>query len=244
MGPSPASMVNRKRRRPTANDPVLPVPPPPTTELDAGGTLSNSGDRTSLPDNRNELLSVLTQSQARPARPNAYTNAGVTGVLYAELVSWAIREVAVRYRHRTSVTRARAKLIAPITMDPTYNTNTNNSSGLQLHYQDKAINATCTNCASTVSASRYAQHLEKCLGRGGRMSSRAASARLKASAEREEREDDEDTGNTPAAGTVSHGRRRRAATADSDLRTGNTKRHRRSSPAPTPAARNIPTRNR
>lgn len=53
---------------------------------------------------------------------------------------------------------------------------------------DKNVNVECTNCSSSTAASRYAQHLEKCLGRGGRSSSRAASARLKASAEKAEKE--------------------------------------------------------
>lgn len=60
------------------------------------------------------------------------------------------------------------------------------SSGV-LH-SDKNVNVECSNCSSSTAASRYAQHLEKCLGRGGRTSSRAASARLKASAEKAEKE--------------------------------------------------------
>jgi len=45
---------------------------------------------------------------------------------------------------------------------------------------DRVVNIECANCGATVSASRYASHLEKCLGKGGRSSSRAASARLRA----------------------------------------------------------------
>eukprot|EP00871_Galdieria_phlegrea_P000095 jgi/Galph1/1086/GphlegSOOS_G5781.1 len=42
-------------------------------------------------------------------------------------------------------------------------------------------NLTCTQCGVHVAASRYAAHLEKCLGKGGRLSSRAASLRLRTS---------------------------------------------------------------
>jgi Sgf11 (transcriptional regulation protein) len=73
----------------------------------------------------------------------------------------------------------------------------------------------CSNCSSSTAASRYAQHLEKCLGRGGRTSSRAASARLKASAEKAEKEaalDDaaprrqrHHAGGPPAAAAHHHG---------------------------------------
>lgn len=43
-------------------------------------------------------------------------------------------------------------------------------------------NLSCSHCGSTVASSRYAAHLEKCLGKGGRLSSRAASLRLRNSA--------------------------------------------------------------
>ncbi|EME25895.1 uncharacterized protein Gasu_64450 [Galdieria sulphuraria] len=40
-------------------------------------------------------------------------------------------------------------------------------------------NLSCSHCGSLVASSRYAAHLEKCLGKGGRLSSRAASLRLR-----------------------------------------------------------------
>ena len=61
-----------------------------------------------------------------------------------------------------------------------------------LCYSERNVTVECSNCGSNIAAARYAQHVEKCLGRGGRVSSRAASARLRASAERAERDDLED----------------------------------------------------
>lgn len=166
------------------------------------------------------LLDCLTLSQARRPRDMTYTPAGVAAVLYADLISWAVREVAMRYRLRTYLTHARAQLAPPIL------SRTSAPSHPALHYSEKGVNAECSNCQSNVSASRYAQHLEKCLGRGGRVSSRAASARLKASAERAEREESEEQSN----------RRRRAGTSDGDSSSKSSKR-RRSSPVPGAAVR-------
>lgn len=71
----------------------------------------------------------------------------------------------------------------------------------------------CSNCRVSIAASMYAKHVEKCLGRGGRPSSRAASARIRAS----ERADKETAVDTDDART----RRRRhssaAKTSDHDV---------------------------
>ena len=86
----------------------------------------------------------------------------------------------------------------------------------------KNVNVVCSNCNGSIAASRYAQHLEKCLGRGGRSSSRAASQKLKNNARKAEKEDEEmDDGGKDGKGQSSlllsrsgnGGRRRRTSNA-------------------------------
>ena len=220
-------MVQRKRR------PRLPADGGTTTAtpVNQSGTTTTTPSTTNNTSNsakpgNSSLHSSLTlaPSQSRPARSTSYTTAGVAGVLYGDLISWALREVVLKYRHRTTVARAR-KMVPTF---PIGHTPTPSPNHPDLRYSDKNVHADCANCSVTVSASRYAQHLEKCMGRGGRVSSRAASARLRASAERAEREDSEDA----AASTTFGHRRRRSAQHDAETgQKGGTKR-RRSSPAP------------
>lgn len=227
------SMVQRKRRPRVPNDGVTPTSSQQTgggnvgSGASGGGVGSTSNTATNKkPSNSASLAACLTLAQTRPSRNTSYTAAGVAGVLYGDLISWAIRQVVIKYKHRTTVARSRAKIVPPIPSNHTSGISSTNYP--DLHYSEKNVHATCSNCEATVSASRYAQHLEKCLGRGGRVSSRAASARLKASAERAEREDSED-----AAAITTYGHRRRR-TAQHDAETGqkgSTKR-RRASPAP------------
>jgi len=54
-------------------------------------------------------------------------------------------------------------------------------------------NLSCSHCGTLVSSSRYAAHLEKCLGKGGRLSSRAASLRLRNSASEGDQNTTEDS---------------------------------------------------
>ncbi|GJQ08465.1 hypothetical protein GpartN1_g256.t1 [Galdieria partita] len=53
-------------------------------------------------------------------------------------------------------------------------------------------NLPCSHCGSLVASSRYAAHLEKCLGKGGRLSSRAASLRLRNTASDSDQNTNED----------------------------------------------------
>jgi hypothetical protein len=142
-----------------------------------------------------------------------YTVANVSQVICDELFEWAIMD-AVLGSHRNQYLRSKECLefyrLGPSThpaSGATFGQSANlliagqnggnsakgtatstemSTSGI-LHV-DKNVNVECSVCSSSIAASRYAQHLEKCLGRGGRSSSRAASARLKASAERAEKE--------------------------------------------------------
>lgn len=231
-------MVNRKRRpRPSSASASPSGASPPSTPSSRATTqrVTNSyrtpvarsstpGVDEADPTTTTPLLACLALSQTRKSRDTTYTHAGVAGILYADLISWAVREVALRHRLRAHLSRCRARL-AP----PALSTRVSTPSQLMLHYSEKAVNAECSNCHSNVSASRYAQHLEKCLGRGGRVSSRAASARLKASAERAEREESED-----------HSQRRRRGGVVNDGDAKNSKR-RRASPLSGAAVRLPPS---
>lgn len=224
-------MVNRKRRpRGTVDGTTTTGVQGQAASNTGGGSAAGSGPSPA----KTPAIASQADSGARLSQGASYTTAGVVGLLYDELITWAIREVAIRYRHRLAVTRIRNRLATVPTSGARDRDREReaNSQHPELHYSDKNVTATCTNCRSTVSASRYAQHLEKCLGRGGRVSSRAASARLKASAEREERENSED------AAAISTGfpqRRRRASQHDTEPGPKASKR-RRPSPAPVPAS--------
>lgn len=121
-----------------------------------------------------------------------FTVASVALRLYDQLIDWAVLQVAIQYKHHAYVTaeeRRRAgafpstgqRATSRISIVP-------GSFGSRLLFSEKNVTVECSNCSINISASRYAQHVEKCLGRGGRMSSRAASARLRASAERAEKD--------------------------------------------------------
>lgn len=163
----------------------------------------------------------LTIDQSGGQESN-FTVAGVVLELYKQMIDWAVTDIAVQFKHQvflaaevkrqndiisggdvttadalTSERRPPVKEVA-------------GSYGSRLLYSEKNVTAECSNCGSNISASRYAQHLEKCLGRGGRQSSRAASARLRASAERAEKEAAADMEDVPPR------RRRMGSSAHSD----------------------------
>lgn len=169
------------------------------------------------------LASALKSSQAHP---NSFTLPAVTLHLYNHLIDWAITNVAVRFKHNLYLTAEANRHLQLLHPPPTTrNPPTHNP---RLLYSDKNVTVECSNCSANVSASRYAQHVEKCLGRGGRTSSRTASARLRASAERERRERDmADIDDPPAR------RRRHADHADPPFPPIHSKRRKMS---PVPAA--------
>lgn len=232
-------MVNRKRRpraqASAAASPSAASPPPAPTATETTTTDATSSDGkpgscgVSVQSGASEaksaaaapLLARLAASQARASRSTTYTTAGVAARLYEDFIRWAVTEVAVQHRLSTHLAASRGRTMPT---NPRAGATGGGESALQ--YGEKSVTAECYNCRSTVSASRYAQHLEKCLGRGGRVSSRAASARLKASAERQEREESDEP-SVP---------RRRRGQADEDAAPKSTKR-RRSSPVPAGAVR-------
>lgn len=149
-----------------------------------------------------------------------FTVADVAMCLYKDMVNWAVTHVAVQFK-RSLYLRQEAKRIEDA-FDTANATEPDNkgrqnkrktakvapgSYGSGLLYSEKNVTVECSNCRSSISASRYAQHVEKCLGRGGRMSSRAASARMRASVERAEREAVADLDDVPP-------KRRRSSAGD------------------------------
>eukprot|EP00179_Madagascaria_erythrocladioides_P008852 CAMPEP_0198326198 /NCGR_PEP_ID=MMETSP1450-20131203/13793_1 /TAXON_ID=753684 ORGANISM="Madagascaria erythrocladiodes, Strain CCMP3234" /NCGR_SAMPLE_ID=MMETSP1450 /ASSEMBLY_ACC=CAM_ASM_001115 /LENGTH=114 /DNA_ID=CAMNT_0044030147 /DNA_START=24 /DNA_END=368 /DNA_ORIENTATION=- len=93
----------------------------------------------------------------------------------------------------------------------------------------------CSNCGSSIAAARYAPHLEKCLGRGGRHSSRAASARLRAAAYSEsDHSEGEDLDEAP-------GRKKHRGGSAPPSRAGSMKLSRSVSPPPSVPESNGPS---
>jgi Sgf11 (transcriptional regulation protein) len=141
-----------------------------------------------------------------------YTIADVARALSDELLEWALMDVVLETHRNQFLSSSdgsdflRTGTAVPPSTSQLLGNNANTRCGVNpfpagqqasidsimaatgvLHV-DKNVNVECNVCSSSIAASRYAQHLEKCLGRGGRSSSRAASARLKASAEKAEKE--------------------------------------------------------
>lgn len=163
---------------------------------------------------RKALMQAMREGEARVVAKGGYakvyTNASVALHLYKELVDWAVTEVAVEHRRQAFLSAEGSSGefgtsrsgpeqttgdIGTANIELGVQTVANNGerskkagSRSALLYSDKNVNLECSNCGSNISAARYAQHMEKCLGRGGRVSSRAASARLRASAEKAEKE--------------------------------------------------------
>jgi hypothetical protein len=162
------------------------------------------------------IEAAAARVRARGGLGAVYTNAQVALSLAHELIDWVIMDVALDvHRHQYLQTVDCPAILQAVKPIDSSSIPTNSSSPSSLHapaddplppvprsdgrqgaapapsgllHSDKNVNVECSVCASSIAAARYAQHLEKCLGRGGRSSSRAASARLKASAERAEKE--------------------------------------------------------
>lgn len=158
------------------------------------------------------LLSTFQEAIKQNGDQNdAFTVASVAVHLYNDMINWAISDVAVQFKRSVFLASESNRYLAAIHSSAPDAANpprtTVGKYGSRLLYSDKNVTVECSNCGTNISASRYAQHVEKCLGRGGRMSSRAASARLRASAERAEKEAAAELDEVPT-------RRRRNSSAD------------------------------
>lgn len=185
------------------------------------------------PTRDDNLLSAFEDAIAQNgAHMDHFTTAAVAVHLYNDMINWAISHVAVQFKRSVFLASEANRYLTAIdaaALNPNDPPRTKPERyGSKLLYSDKNVNVECSNCGSSVSASRYAQHFEKCLGRGGRMSSRAASARLRASAERAEKEDAAELDEAPS-------RRRRSSSvdpADTSFAGGSYAKRRKMSPVP------------
>lgn len=181
--------------------------------VNEGGTPTDCGEKELA--RAQSLLETYQETTASGAGENQFTVAAVAVHLYEDMINWAVSEVAVQFKRNVFLSaeadRQRAALATGAGSSNTQTTVPKIAS--RLLYSEKNVTVECSNCGSNISASRYAQHMEKCLGRGGRMSSRAASARLRASAERAEKEAAADLDDHPV-------RRRRHSSADATMEGG------------------------
>ncbi|KAK4536197.1 hypothetical protein CDCA_CDCA07G2222 [Cyanidium caldarium] len=105
--------------------------------------------------------------------------------VYGELLDAAMQE-ACREAHREEIVRGcmqdtvwerprgcALRDMAPAPMAATENKPSAGRGGA------REVVLTCSHCNSSVAVSRYAPHLERCVGKGGRQSSRAATVRLR-----------------------------------------------------------------
>lgn len=203
------------RSKPSSDDHAASTANDQPRELSVSGE-RNVNDIASLIDNgekdRNRAKFLL-ENYERVAEnsdvQSEFTVAAVAAHLYKDLIDWAVMDVAVQFKRNVflnaEATRQQAIITAARGNDATRLAAPKTTP--RLLYSEKNVTVECSNCGSNISASRYAQHVEKCLGRGGRMSSRAASARLRASAERAEKEAAADLDEHPV-------RRRRHSSVD------------------------------
>lgn len=175
--------------------PQLPPPPPPPPPQRLSRPIATN--TSSLSDARSVMSSAGTAIDAVSGNdPTCFTVASVALRLYEQFIDWAVLHFAIQYKHhdyQTVEDRRRAGAF-PSTGQRYRISIVPESYGSRLHFSEKNVTVKCSNCSANMFAARYAQHMEKCLGRGGRMSSRAASARLRASAEKAERDIDNDDG--------------------------------------------------
>ncbi|CAN8063792.1 unnamed protein product [Agarophyton chilense] len=175
-----------------------------------------------------------------------FTVVDVALLLYEHMIKWAVTEVVVQFKRKAYLaheTKRCTSAFAKVRVADEKGRHEKKrlarvvpgSYGSCLLYSERNVTVVCSNCTSNISASRYAQHVEKCLGRGGRMSSRAASARLRASAERAEKESQAEIDESPQRRRrhTSNGSNDRSADPSdmSAFSTGASKR-RRMSPVP------------
>ena len=118
--------------------------------------------------------------------PSMPTRLHLTLGLYGELLDTAVRE-ACREAHREEIVhgcmqdpvweRPRGCALRDMAPAPMAAAAENKPSGGRGGAREVVL--TCSHCKSSVAVSRYAQHLERCVGKGGRQSSRAATVRLR-----------------------------------------------------------------
>ncbi|KAI0560070.1 transcriptional regulation protein Sgf11 [Gracilaria domingensis] len=166
--------------------------------------------------------------------------------LYEHMIKWAVTEVVVQFKRQAYLaheTKRCTSAFAKVRVADEKGRHEKKrlarvvpgSYGSCLLYSERNVTVVCSNCTSNISASRYAQHVEKCLGRGGRMSSRAASARLRASAERAEKESQAEMDESPPRRRrhTSNGSNDRSADpADMSAFSSGASKRRRMSPVP------------
>ncbi|PXF48757.1 hypothetical protein BWQ96_01609 [Gracilariopsis chorda] len=174
-----------------------------------------------------------------------FTTADVALRLYEHMINWAVTEVVVQFKRRAYLaheTKRCTSAFAKVRVADEKGRHEKKtlarvvpaSYGSCLLYSERNVTVECSNCNSNISASRYAQHVEKCLGRGGRMSSRAASARLRASAERAEKESQAEMDESPPRRRrhTSNGNDRSADLGDMPTFSSGASKRRRMSPVP------------
>lgn len=152
-----------------------------------------------------------------PTDRERFTVASVALRLYDQLIDWAVLHFAVQYKHHAFLTaeeRRRAGAFPSTGQRSSKISIVPGSCGSRLVFSDKNVNVECSNCHKNVAASRYAHHFEKCLGFGGRTSSRNASARMRASAERAEKDNSADADDAPTR------RKRHSNSSSADNDTG------------------------
>lgn len=144
--------------------------------------------------------------------PTRFSVASVALRLYEQLIDWAVLQFAVQYKHHVYLTteeRRRAGAFPSTGQRSSSRISiVHGSCGSSLIFSDKSVTVDCSHCGTSTAASRYALHVEKCLGLGGRMSSRTASQRLRSAAERADKDAAADMDDIPT-------RRRRHSSAAS-----------------------------
>lgn len=149
-----------------------------------------------------------------PADRERFTVASVALRLYDQLIDWAVVHFAVQYKHHAFLTAEERRRAGAFTSTGQRSSKISivpGSCGSRLVFSDKNVTVECSNCHTSVAASRYAHHVERCLGRGGRTSSRNASARMRASAERADKDNSLDYEDAPAR------RKRHSSSSAADL---------------------------
>lgn len=142
--------------------------------------------------------------------------------LYDQLIDWAVLHVSVQFKHQSFAAAEERKKASNLPSSKI--SIVDDSYGSRLRFSEKNVFVKCSNCSENQSANRYAQHFEKCLGRGGRASSRNANLRLRASANGDPAASSPDAsrnsnsspdlnGGPPSTPAPTGGRRRRGATA-------------------------------
>lgn len=199
-------MAPRKRRaRVSSSTPVqstnMPASsnshPPSTQSSPTSETPSKAPPTPSQSPSAPDPETLLKAYNESLSNPNSFTVPALALHLYEHFIDWAITDVAVTYKHKAYLSSEEKRQKQAMETANPNRAQTRENQRL-FWVKDKSVNIECSNCSNTTAASRYAQHIEKCLGLGGRMSSRAASARLRASAERDRERDANEADEAPS----------------------------------------------